>query len=192
MLKIKNDFFSKFKKASDSNSADQKKAILNEQIISAILNDREEVLGALDAGGVTLPPNAHNREIINAIVKHAGKNETIQNGLAYVILTNTGTIAESNADAGAEGALGGLKGAMGGAGAGPIGAIIGAVGGAVGAIFSSKAATTNAKAMDDAQRNALVLELIKQDGKGSNAGLWIGVSVAAVAIGLFVYLKVKK
>lgn len=190
MLKIKNDFFSKFKKASDSNSVDQKKAILNEQIISAILNDREEVLGALDAGGVTLPPNAHNREIINAIVKHAGKNETIQNGLAYVILTNTGTIAEPSSKA--EGVGGILGGAAGGAQAGPVGAIVGAVAGAVGAIFSSKAATTNAKAMDDAQRNALVLELIKQDGKGSNAGLWIGISVATVAIGLFVYLKLKK
>lgn len=152
---------------------------------------RGHIISALNESGVPTDKNSTDRELIKKVVDHLGDNKAFTAKITgYIALfNNIPTQQRQNADSFWNGEGGTASG--GGETAVPTGAFS-ALAGAIGDIFSFAKGKQDAKSQAEANRMALAQSLLaNQPQQPSNAGLIIGITLGAAAIGAIIYFAMR-
>ncbi len=212
MIYPKNSFYTNFVGAYKSNDVEIRKDLLFSQIGQLIAKDKKKVISVFKEVGVTIPKNASDKDVVDAIIKNSD-NRRMHIGIAYLIYEQNKKEFENHSNVG--GLLGGLLGGSDVAdddntvtsgkttttATDSSGNVVSAIAGAVGSIFGYAKTAKEAQAQKESDRSALMqaafayktAKASQGSNSKSNTVWWIvGGIVVVGAIGLTIYFLSKK
>ncbi len=177
MIKVTKDFLYELQQANQKKDRQAQSDLLIPKIADLINNDRDEVIVLLKDSGIKVPDNVSRKQLAILVADNAGIRPKVADGLSFMIARNNGIELESE----------GVSNFF--------GELIGAISAPITSIFNAKAAGEQTKAIEDTNRTALLLAVLKQQNAGPSTTTYVigGLLVlTAAAVIYFAFIRKKE